>query len=102
MNFILSERTWCHSFYALETEEVWVHTPDYPGWNQLHIIALYPEAPFLYKRDFGQGLIQASGIQFDENMDQLKNTRTMRYKTVSSLIQHIAISPLHPIFWLRP
>ncbi|MFE6072942.1 hypothetical protein ACFVQB_00540 [Paenibacillus sp. NPDC057886] len=69
MNLILSERTWCHSFYALETEEVWVHHPNYPGWNQLHFIALYPEAPFLYKRDFEHGLSQASGIQFDDNMN---------------------------------
>lgn len=86
MNFILSERKWCQSFYALETEEVWTHHPDYPEWNQLHIIALYPEAPFLYKKDFGRGLAQASGASFEENMDRLKQIRTMRYKSVSSLL----------------
>ncbi|MCG7384946.1 hypothetical protein [Paenibacillus sp. ACRRY] len=89
MNFILSERKWCHSFYALETEEVWLHHPDYPLWNQLHIIALYPEAPFMYKKDFAQGLAQAAQISFDDNMNQLKQIRTMRYKTVSSLIPHV-------------
>ncbi|WP_128101213.1 hypothetical protein [Paenibacillus sp. DCT19] len=84
MHFICNERRWCHSFYALETEQVWTHHPDYPGWNQLHIIALYPEAPFKYKKDFGLGLARASDITFEENMEQLKQIRTMRYKCISS------------------
>ncbi|MDQ0170950.1 hypothetical protein J2T19_002398 [Paenibacillus tundrae] len=63
---------------------MWTHHPDYPGWNQLHIIALYPEAPFKYKKDLGHGLDRASGITFEENMEQLKQIRTMRYKCISS------------------
>lgn len=33
MNFVLSERKWCHSFYALETEEVWLHSILFFGFD---------------------------------------------------------------------
>lgn len=84
MRYILEERKWCHSFTALETAEVFYHNEHYPGWNQLHIIALYLEAPFLYKRDFGEGLSRASGTGFEQNFARLKEIRHMLYKSVSS------------------
>ncbi|WP_413034179.1 hypothetical protein [Paenibacillus xylanilyticus] len=59
MNFIFSERNWCHGFYALVTEEVWVHYPGCPVLNQLHTITLYPQSPFIYKKDFGRGVKEA-------------------------------------------
>ncbi|WP_025678035.1 hypothetical protein [Paenibacillus massiliensis] len=86
MNYIISNRHWCSSFHALETVEIWQHHDDYPTWNQLHIIALYPDAPLWYKRDFGQGLA-GTGLSFEDNMDELRQIRTMRYKTISSLLK---------------
>ncbi|WNS45086.1 hypothetical protein [Paenibacillus sp. MMS20-IR301] len=83
MRFILEERQWCQSFTALETAEILCHNERYPGWNQLHIIALYLEAPLRYKRDFGEGLRRSSGVSFAENFARLKKIRHMLYKSVS-------------------
>ncbi|MNI32240.1 hypothetical protein D3C73_861470 [compost metagenome] len=87
MRFILEERKWCGSFTALETTDVLYHNERYPGWNQLHIIALYLEAPFLYKRDFDEGLRRASGTSFDQNFARLKQIRHMLYKSVSGKLK---------------
>lgn len=87
MRFILEQRKWCDSFTALETTDVLYHNDRYPGWNQLHIIALYPEAPFLYKWDFNEGLKRSSGTSFDQNFSRLEEIRHMLYKSVSSRLK---------------
>lgn len=84
MSYIMQNHKWCHHFIALETTQVVYHHPQFPTWNQLHIIALYPEAPFRYQKDFDKGLMLASNITFKQNFDRLKQIRNMLYKSVSS------------------
>lgn len=87
MRHIMERNRWCHSMIALETVEVWQHTPQAPSWNQIHVIGLYPESFLRYKKDFASGLAASgSGITFEANFGQLKQIRTMLYKTVGSRI----------------
>ncbi|GAB6086928.1 hypothetical protein [Alkaliphilus crotonatoxidans] len=81
MKYIMMERKWCYNFIALETVEIFRHNPLIPGWNQLHVIGLYPDAVLSYKKDFEAGLKEATGISFEENFNRLKQIRAMLYKT---------------------
>ncbi|WP_042198704.1 hypothetical protein [Paenibacillus camerounensis] len=83
MRYILEERNWCQSFTALETTNILYHNDRYPGWNQIHVIALHLEAPFLYKKDFNEGLRRSSGNSFKQNFSRLEEIRHMLYKSVS-------------------
>ncbi|MEK4877280.1 MULTISPECIES: hypothetical protein [Paenibacillus] len=82
MKYIMEEARWCHNFYALETLTVFYHNSSYPTWNQIHVIGLYLESIFLYKKDFSKGLALTQSISFEENFAQLKKIRTMLYKTI--------------------
>lgn len=82
MRYIMEQAKWCYNFYALETVEVYYHNPQYPTWNQVHVIGLYPEAVIRYKRDFSMGLKLAKQISFIENFARLKEIRIMRYKSI--------------------
>lgn len=82
MAYIIENRRWCSEFLALEFCEIHFHNTDYPGWNQLHVIALYAGAFIRYKKDFSAGLQRASGISFEDNFHRLKEIRRMLYKSL--------------------
>ncbi|MTI46379.1 hypothetical protein [Sporosalibacterium faouarense] len=88
MKYIMNNAKWCHNFIALETIEVYYHNENYPKWNQLHVIGLYPESILFYKKDFSEGLDQANNISFDDNFNRLKEIRTMLYKTIGRKIHY--------------
>lgn len=82
MRYIMENVSWCHYFLALETTKVYAHHPDYPTWNQIHVIGLYLDALFRYKKDFSRGLALANQISFEDNFERLKKIRTMLYKSL--------------------
>ncbi|WP_019910503.1 hypothetical protein [Paenibacillus sp. HW567] len=86
MKYIMQHAKWCHHFYALETVTVFYHNPNYPAWNQIHVIGLYLEAIFRYKKDFAKGLELANHISFEDNFARLKEIRTMLFKTIGRKI----------------
>ena len=86
MKYIIEHKKWCYNFYALETVSVFYHNPNYPTWNQVHVIGLYPEAMNQYKKDFSRGLELANNISFEENFTRLKKIRTMLYKSFGGKI----------------
>lgn len=82
MKYIMEHTKWCYNFYALETVHIYDHNPNYPTWNQIHVIGLFVESVFCYKKDFTSGLKEASGVSFDANFSRLREIRTMLYKTI--------------------
>ncbi|WP_059050703.1 hypothetical protein [Paenibacillus senegalimassiliensis] len=86
MRYIMENVGWCHYFLALETTKVYAHHSDYPTWNQIHVIGLYPDALVRYKKDFSKGLALAKQITFDDNFERLKKIRTMLYKSLGGKV----------------
>lgn len=88
MRYIMENVGWCHYFLALETIKVYAHHSDYPTWNQIHVIGLYPDALIRYKKDFSKGLALANEITFDDNFERLKKIRTMLYKSLGGKVSN--------------
>jgi hypothetical protein len=82
MKYIMVQKSWCYNFLALETVKVYYHKKDYPTWNQIHVIGLYLDSVFRYKKDFSKGLELANQISFEDNFSRLKEIRHMRYKSI--------------------
>ncbi|MTD38317.1 hypothetical protein GIX45_06720 [Erwinia sp. CPCC 100877] len=87
MDYIIKNKKWCNEFIALETAIVIYHNENYCQWNQIHLVNMSYSAPFLYKKDFNEGLKKAGDPSFEENFLRLTKIREFTYKYKCKLIK---------------